>query len=1114
LAHPKSSAAVSETVVEAVSQFGAMVLPKLSRGLGQPEDQLRAPLERLLGTVAKAVHLRLVAHGEARLPNLKVRADYLITIGDVVTGYVEVKAPPKGAVPSRWSTSSHDFRQWEKLKLLPNVLYTDGNEWALYRAGRLVGKVAVMRGDIRRSGKKLAPADDELLRVLTDFLNWLPQSPATLKQLVRNVAGLCRLLREEVDDALAAERAGNTNTRFSRLAADWRQLLFPDLSDAEFADGYAQTVTFALLLARVEGISFDDRSIGEIAVLLGKSHSLMGKALSVLTEDWSLGKLKVTVDTLVRVIGAVNWGPMDKGTDDAYLHLYEQFLQEYDPELRKKTGSYYTPNDVVAFMVRFVDQILREKLRLESGLASYNLKIVDPAMGTGTFLINVIDRVAKTIAEEEGPGAVGPRLQELAQRLVGFEKQTGPYAVAELRVSEAIHRHQQTDPPAEGMRLYLSDTLANPFADERQLDEFMQPSLGPGWTYEPIAKSRRGANQVKAREPVLVVLGNPPYRDKAKGLGGWVEKGDPAASPVEPPLINAFRTAGLGRLEYVLSNLYVYFWRWATWKVFDAHPEEPTGIAAFITTAGYLQGRGFAGMRRYLRETADEGWIIDVTPERHWPPVPTRLFPGVHQPLCIAIFARYGPPNRDEPANIHYVSIGGSRQDKFARLEMLALNDREWEPCSAKWNASLIPQGTNDWESFPAISDLFPWAHPGIKPNRTWVYAPHEDTLYDRWRCLIRAPQERKRQLMKETRDRTIDTRVSQIEDLPETSPTLRDEMSLCPPPVRVGYRSFDRQWLIPDNRVVDFIRPDLWRVRSDKQVYLTEPRNEPVRGGPAITFTADPPDMHHYQGSRGGAVVPLYRDREGSVQNVAPGLLDFLGRKLDMVVSGEDLFAYTAAVSAHPGFTTRYAKELDAPGVRIPLTANSFLFQEAAHLGRRVIWLHTYGSRFSGDPEWTTGQPIQSKSRRPGVHTVIPMTEEHMPDQISYDAASETLRVGAGEIRPVAPEVWNYEVSGMQVVRKWFGYRKRRPAGRRSSDLDDLSPTKWSAITTTQLLQLLNVLSLLTDLEPVQTDILTRIASDSLITVEDLEAAAILPVTQSVQKSLLPTDRSPELFS
>jgi hypothetical protein len=312
---------------------------------------------------------------------------------------------------------------------------------------------------------------------------------------------------------------------------------------------------------------------------------------------------------------------------------------------------------------------------------------------------------------------------------------------------------------------------------------------------------------------------------------------------------------------------------------------------------------------------------------------------------------------------------------------------------------------------------------------------------------------------------------------------------------------------------VIDFIRPELWRVRSKQQVYLTEPRNEPVKGGPAVTFAADPPDMHHYQGCRGGAVVPLYRDDAGLQSNIAPGLLAFLSRRLKILVSSEDLFAYTAAVCAHPAFTDRYSRELDAPGVRIPLSANPSLFQEAVHIGRQVIWLHSYGTRFGNDPEDITDQPLLPKSRRPSVRTVIPITEEQMPDKIRYDADTETLRVGTGEIRPVPPAVWNYEVSGMQIVRKWFGYRKRQPAGRRSSDLAYISPNQWSAATTTQLLQLLNILGLLTELEPTQADILDRIASDRLITVEDISHAGIFPLDPSTRKPLTAGGATPELF-
>ena len=1087
----EASDAVEDAVTKAVSQFGATVLPRLVRRIGEPEDQLRGPLEQMLRAVAKSMELHgLVPHGESALPELRVRPDYAIAIGSVVCGYVELKAPGKGADPWVWRPRSRDRQQWEKLKALPNVLYTDGNEWALYRTQERVGNIARVHGDVRKSGKQLRPADSQLHRVLTDFLSWVPQSPESLGQLVKNVAGLCRLLRGEVADALSLERAGSGDTRFSVLAEDWRDLLFPGLSDEGFSDAYAQTVTFALLLARVEGISFSDRSVQEIALLLGKGHSLMGKALAVLTEGLLIGKLSVTVDMLVRVIGAVDWDRLDDRSQDAYLYLYERFLEEYDPELRKQTGSYYTPTDVVGFMVRFVDEILQTRLGQPLGFAGDSVVTVDPAMGTGTFLINIVARVARLVDREEGEGARPARLRELAKRLIGFERQTGPYAVAELRVHEAF-RIFATDPPAEGLRLYVADTLDNPFIVETHL----------GGSYEPIARSRREANKVKANENVLVVIGNPPYRDKAKGLGGWIEKGDPGTGEAVP--LDAFRAAGLGRLEYVLSNLYVYFWRWATWKVFDAHPDASTGVVAFITTSAFASGPGFAGMREYLRRTADDGWIIDVSPEHYRPAVSTRFFPGVQQPLCISIFAHYGLSKPDTPAKVHYVAIEGSREEKFRRLGTIDLQDNAWEACPTGWREPFLPSVGIAWESFPAVKDLIPWSAPGVKPNRTWVYAPHEATLRARWDRLVKAPPDEKGNLLKETRDRTIDSRVSQIEGLSPGIGTLRDEVRPCPKPVRIAYRSFDRQWLIPDNRVVDFLRPALWRVYSDNQVYLSEGPREPVTGGPALTFTAEPPDMNHYRG-RDGAVRPLYRDIAGLTPNLAPGLLGFLTERLGVTITAEDVFSYTAAVTAHSGFSHRFSKELETPGVRIPLTADAALFQEAAKIGRRVVWLHTFGQRLSNISERRPPEPPRLPSdRRPKVVVAIPDTVEDMPHGVTYEAATQTLNVGSGRIKPVPPAVWEFQVSGMRVVRKWFSYRSREPQNRRSTPLDDINATRWTATTTSELLELLNVLGYLVELESKQSAILDRIMSSPLISLEDLNSSGILPVPASARKPL-----------
>jgi hypothetical protein len=985
---------LTDKVAAAVSRFGARVKPKLRDDVGGPEDQLRAPLEQLFGEVAEAIGVELVLVGEASLATLGVRPDYAVNVSGSRVGYIEVKAPGRG-VPGIWTPNSHERRQWDQLRLLPNVLYTDGTRFATFRSGELVGRVARLNGDLRHEGPRLTPDGDDFIRVVMDFLLWKPDPPLTIPQLVDSAAKLCRLLRGEVAETLERERVGEEAAPvFTGLADDWRKLLFPGLSDGEFADAYAQTLTFALLLARVDGIAFDDRPLSEIARQLGKKHSLMGKALSVLTEETVEGR-SIVVATMLRVFGVIDWEPLSRGREDTYLHLYEHFLGVYDQSLRKQSGSYYTPNEVVTTMVRLVEEILQSRMGIGRGFAADDVVIVDPAMGTGTFLLSIIDSVAKTVAEEEGDGAVSPQVRSLFSRLVGFEKQAGPFAVAELRVHQAVKAKHKTEVPEEQVKFFVADTLDNPYIEQTHL----------GLTYEPIARSRREANKIKRDTPVLVVIGNPPYRERAKGLGGWVEQGDDNSGTARP--IDAFRAKGNGRYEYVLSNLSVYFWRWATWKVFDAHPEQPAGVVAFITTAAYTSGPGFAGMREYLRRTTDEGWIIDLSPEGHQPEVGTRVFPGVQHQLCIGIFARYGNGDRAEPANIHHVTVSGSRSHKFAQLADLSLASPGWVPCAVGWQDRLVPAGDHAWEGHPLLGDLMPWQAPGVKPNRTWVHAPATRTLRARWGRLIGAPAPVKASLLKETRDRLTSTPLRPVPGLVSHSGTISEEKGECPAPTRIGYRAFDRHYLIPDTRLIDFPRPALWQVASERQVFVVEQHDEPLTGGPGLVFSADVPDIHFFNG-RGGRVLPLFRDQAGMAPNIAPGLLKAIARRLGVNASAEELLAYVAGIVSHRSYTARFAQELKTPGIRVPVTADPHLWSEAATLGRQVLWLHTYGERFT-DPAHgrTLGTPKLPQGRRPKVLVTIPDTPDGMPDSISYDEVTRTLHVSNGQIGPVSPEAW-----------------------------------------------------------------------------------------------------------
>ena len=294
----------------AIATFGATVKGKLSNvaAHGAPEDQLRAPLEQLIAELATlaqfaAGSVKLV--GESTLAHLGTRPDYAVTATNALVGFIEVKAPGKGADPQRF-TDAHDRRQWEKLKSLPNLIYTDGNAFSLWRDGVLVGEIVRLHGDIATAGAALTSPPD-LVPLFSDFLRWKPVSPRSAKQLAEVSARLCRLLRDEVTEELERKSSALTS-----LAAEWRSLLFPLGTDVEFADGYAQAVTFGLLVARASGISLA-KGIGPAALALRKSNSLIAAALRLLTDDEENQQaLKTALDTLTRVLEVVDWPALTK----------------------------------------------------------------------------------------------------------------------------------------------------------------------------------------------------------------------------------------------------------------------------------------------------------------------------------------------------------------------------------------------------------------------------------------------------------------------------------------------------------------------------------------------------------------------------------------------------------------------------------------------------------------------------------------------------------------------------------------------------------------------------------------------------------------------------------
>ena len=1089
------SQASSSAFFRALSDFAAAIATKAGSIVrGAPEDRLRAPLEQFCREAGAALGIPIQAIGEARIPGLGC-PDYAIERDGLLAGYLELKPTGTGAVAERFR--GHNREQFQRFAAIPNLLYTDGAEWALYRSGERVGRLVRLAGDPATEGRTAVSQRNArtLESVFRDFLNWEPTLPLDLwgapnfGRLAEHLAPLCRMLRDEVADSL-----DESESPLRSLAEDWRQLLFPEADDRQFADAYAQTVTFALLLGRSEGA--DPLTLRRAQEALDAEHTLLSRALEILTVPEAQRRLTAPLNLLLRVVGAVPHGQF-VGPADPWLYFYEDFLAAYDPRLRKNAGAYFTPAPVVRAQTRLVDDILANRLGKRLGFAHPEVVTLDPALGTGTYLLAVMERALERVRNEEGPGAVAGQATALAENLYGFELMVGPYAVAELRISGSLRTHG-AELPAGGVRTYLTDTLDDPDAKPPNLPLILRP----------VAEQRAKALRVKREVPVLVAIGNPPYdRHEAADetnrarTGGFVRWG--ADGTGQNALLRDFtdpvKSVGKGGQLKNLYNLYVYFWRWALWKVFEQPTGNGPGVVSFVTASSFLDGDAFLGMRKRLREVTDEVWILDLGGDGRGTQKEQNVF-DIQTPVAITIAVRSGDRDPKQPAKVYYARLRGNRNEKYERLEkIVAVGDVEWSDCRVGAGEPFRIGGKGVFGSWPLLTDLTPWQHSGVQLKRTWPIAPDPGTLDERWKALLTAAN--RAEAFRETGDREIG-RSYAVELTTGIDPTPIDRLpedAEVPPAVPYAYRSFDRQSLIADGRLISRPRPPLWAAHGDRQVYLTTLFGQPLSSGPAITAAAQVPDLHHFRGSYGAkTIIPLFRDSEATKPNLAPGLLKLLSEALRVTVLPEDFAAYLYATLAHRGFTARFAPELLSRELRVPITKDPDLFQQMRTLGAKLLCLHTYGERFA-----QLDVPTDIPPGRARCVQAIPGTPDKYPESFSYNIGTQTLEVGGGKFGPVTPEVWDFDVSGLQIVRSWLKYRMKHGAGRKSSPLDEIRPERWPRAFTSELLQLLWVLEATLEAGPEQERLLAEIVAGDCLRADDLP-----PVPLAARKAPTPIQR------
>jgi len=915
---------------------------------------------------------------------------------------------------------------------------------------------------------------------------------ATTTKLVDRMSTTAKSVRENIAAALGAESGSGA---FSSLLEEVRQQLVASVDARQFADMCAQTLVYGALTSRVtDPVAFGaSPTLSSIPLanpfLTAFFEEVHDHAVQIDTDD---GLEQLVADLKVSNVEAIldKFGATEKGGDPV-IHFYEDFLAAYDPQMKIQVGAFYTPQAAVKHMVGMVDGVLRERLDLPLGVAdptswgemasrlglslppvvdpsSPFISMLDPATGTGTFLVEWIRRAKASYSAAHGEAGWPDHARAVVlPSLHALELMLAPYAIAHLKTALELH---EADIDSQDLSIYLTDTL--------QRGNVGQLSIEP----DAISVEGDRADQVKRTVRTTVCIGNPPYDRVAQDAGGgWITDNSGGRSLFDD-ILDPAKAHTIFSHHASLYNKYVYFWRWALWKVFEDRAGLP-GVVSLITPSSWLAGPGFLGLRQEVRESADEIWVTDLGGDNRGARKDPNIF-DIETPVAIVTIARAGAGDRSIPARGWYRRVTGTSEEKLDQLgsSFEGLDSFDWIELPTGWHQALEPaHGSVGWTDYPALTDLLPWQQPGCKFGRTWPISPSAEVLRARWERFVSTddPEDRSSCFVPSTSGRTVLTKVAGLTRLADESADSDPQ-----PIVRYAYRSFDREWAFQDPRMAKTESPSLWQSATDRQIFLASRPTREMGSGPAATVSAFVPDLHVFAGSYGGKdIVPLYRDASDTPNAVPEVLAAIAALQGRADVEVESLFAYVYAVLAAGDYSERFHDELRTPGPRVPLTADGEVFDRAVDLGRELIWLHTFGDRFADG----------RRSEELLVETIVvqePPSLPVKPSDLKYTESTETLVVGSGRISGVPKSVWDFEVSGMQVVKKWLGYRTAKGAGKAASSnspLDHIRPGSWPDEWTSELTEVLSALKRTVDLRPQGIALLAQVCAGPLISAQEL---------------------------
>lgn len=963
--------------------------------------------------------------------------DYILTKGEIPVGYIEAKNI--GDVDLEGKKKSGNKEQFDRYKAsLNNLIFTDYLDFYFYQDGELTSKIAI--AELTDKGIQALTENfstfENLLKNFTTHISQTIKSPAKLAEMM---AGKARLLSDIIENALNSDEDNHRDSSLKEQMNAFKEILIHDITPKAFADVYAQTIAYGMFAARLHDASLDNFSRQEAAELIPKSNPFLRRLFGYIAGPDIDDRIRWVVDNLAEIFLATNveqilqdYGKATK-MEDPIIHFYETFLSEYDPKLRKSRGVWYTPQPVVDFIVRSVDEILKTEFGLAQGLADtsktqikvdyqgkkinrevHKVQILDPATGTGTFLAETVKHIHKRFKGQEGIWTSYVD-EHLIPRLNGFELLMASYAMAHLKMDLLMKETGYRGESDQRFRIYLTNSLEEHHPDTG--------TLFANW----LSTEANEANHIKRDTPVMVVVGNPPYAVSSSNKGEWIES-----------LIADYKKDLNERNIQPLSDDYIKFIRYGQYFI-DKTGE---GVLAYISNNSFLDGIIHRRMREHLLKTFDKIYILDLHGNSRMKEVspdgsPDQNVFDIMAGVSINLFIKTGEKRRKSLSEIFQYDLFGRRQFKYDFLNQHSISSIEWTNLEVeKPNFFYVYRdvaGQKEYEKGFKVDELFKVFNNGIETGKDslfYSYESHED-FYNFLTSLFNNKEKTIHQF------EISDTQSFRFREKFKEARLLSEKI------ISINYRPFDVLNNYYDEKLQR--RPAFSTMKNmfNDNLALLVPRQ--VGDKFHHVFISNKPTDCNLTGTAkkfGSApIFPLYlypdetQPELGETSERVPNLnMEIveeiaigLGLGFEAEKSGDegkfapiDLLDYIYAVLHSPAYREKYKEFLKIDFPRVPYPKDVNTFWQLVELGGEIRQIHLLESPVveyyittypeAGSNEVTRKLTLHS----PGfVATQDGLGQVWINDEQYFDRVPETA--------------WNFYIGGYQPAQKWLKDRVGR---------------------------------------------------------------------------------------